>query len=128
MRANLKEFKTPTNKPVKVFSDDFVHSAIITDTWGNVREECWKAAYSEGCISKDMAVKGFDKEQTLAVIKQEEKSYEEEIRGIMEELIALGDVEYLDSAGRPKTTSIGERASKIPTLALRNKIYKEIVG
>lgn len=128
MKVNIKEFRSPTDKPVKVFSEDFIHSAIIENTWGPLREECWKAAYSEGCVSKDMAVKGLDVDQTLAAIKQEEKNFEDQVLESMAKIIELGNPEDLDNAGRPKVEIIGNTTGRIPSATLRNKLYKKLVG
>jgi hypothetical protein len=121
-----KEFRAPTEKPVKIWSDDLFHSAYITDEWQLLREDLWRAAYAEGCISKDMAVKGFDKEQTLAAIKMEEVKYEEQVEKIIRELIEEGDIHKLDSLGRPKVHVIGDQLGRIPTAQLRDKIFNKV--
>lgn len=124
----IKDFRAPSKTAVKVFSDDFFHSAIIVDTWTPLREEMWKTAYSEGCVSKDMSTKGFDKDQTLAAIKQEEIIFQEEVKKVMEEIMNLGDPELLDVSGKPKIDAIGSRLGRKPTNVIRNRLFKELIG
>ena len=128
MSARLKEFKAPTDQEVKVWSDDFSGCTIIGTDWTPVREDQWKAAYSEGCISKDMAVKGFNQEQTLAVLKHEEKVFEQKMMEEMKKLIEEGDPEKLDAAGRPKIPVLGDILGRIPTAKKRNEIYNKLMS
>ena len=122
-----KEFKAPTKSPVKVWSEDKTHCAIIYgDNWRMLPERLWQAAYAAGCISKDMAVKGFDKEQTQAVFKQEQLKFEEAVIEAMQQLLEEGDPEKVDLMGRPKTDAIGKITGKIPTAQLRNKLFKTL--
>ena len=127
MLPKLKEFKAPEGQSIKVWSEDTLHSAIINDTWGTLREELWKPAYSEGCISKDMMAKGFDKEQTLAAIRAEK--HEKDARTIlaMEEVIALGDPGLLDASGRPTLPALGKRLDFVPSQTDRNRLFKQMV-
>jgi len=127
MALRVKEFKAPTDIPVKVWSDDFIGSTFIQKEWTPVREDQWKAAYSQGCISKDMAVKGFDAETTLAVVKHEEKIYEEKVMDAMRQLIDEGDPDKLDGTGRPKVEFIGEIVGRHPTAKLRNQLYNHVI-
>ena len=68
--------------------------------------------YGQGCISKDMAVKGFDKEQTLAAMKQEELNFEDQVKEAMIAIMEEGNPDDVDTMGRPKTDVIGKRVDK----------------
>lgn len=123
----LKEFRSPGKQEVRVISDDFYHSAIVTPDWAPIREELWKDAYSKGCVSKDMAVLGLSEEQTLAVMKAKEIRFEDRVKEVMIQLIEMGDPETLDASGRPTTSAIGDIIGKVPSAQLRNALYKEII-
>ncbi len=99
MQAKLKEFRSAGKEPVRVISDDFYHSAIITADWQPIREELWKDAYSKGCVSKDMAVLGLSEEQTLAVLKAKEIRFEDRVKEVMIQILEEGDPESLDASG-----------------------------
>lgn len=123
----LKEFRSPGKQEVRVISDDFYHSAIVTSDWAPIREELWKDAYSKGCVSKDMAVLGLSEEQTLAVMKAKEIRFEDRVKEVMIQLLEMGDPETLDASGRPTTSAIGDIIGKVPSAQLRNALYKEII-
>ena len=127
MKVKLKEFRSPSEEPVRVVSDDFRFIAYVESKWGNLREECWRDAYSKGCVSKDMAVKGMSEEQTLAAMKAEEVQEREEYKKVMVELINEGDPEKLDANGKPKISAIADVLGVAPLQKLRNEIFKEIV-
>jgi hypothetical protein len=127
MQAKLKEFRSAGKEPVRVISDDFYHSAIITADWQPIREELWKDAYSKGCVSKDMAVLGLSEEQTLAVLKAKEIRFEDRVKEVMIQILEEGDPESLDASGRPKINVIGDIIGKVPSAQLRNALYKEII-
>lgn len=123
-----KDFKAPTSTPVKVWSPDFLHSALIGDTWTPIREDLWSAAYGGGCISRDMIANGYSQEQAVATMKREEITFEENVREVMKEIMEIGDPDMVDAAGRPKVQAIGERTLKIPSSQLRNKLFNELKG
>lgn len=125
MLPAIKEFKSPTEKSVRVFSDDFFHSALVENTWTPIREDLWKAAYSAGCISKDMMLRGINKEEALASIKHEELLFEDQVIKAMEEILELGDPDTIDASGRPKVQAIAERVGRTPTQAMRTALFKK---
>lgn len=124
MLPKVKEFKAPKGETRKLWSDNTLHSAVVEDTWTSIREELWKPAYSEGCISKDMMAKGFDKEQTLAAMRVEKQEQEARLILAMEDVIALGDPTLMDASGRPTLPALGKVLDFIPSVAQRNKAFK----
>lgn len=129
MKKDVKDFKAPTDQPVKVFSNNFKHCAIITNkSWKSLKKELWNSAYGEGCISKDMVTNGFSKEQTLAVLTMDEKAYEVEVTDAMKILIDEGNPDKLDSFGRPKTHALGDILGKTPSQKLRNTLFRKLTG
>ena len=125
--AQVKEFRSPSKDPVKVFSEDFFHSALIEQTGTRIREELWTDAYSKGCLSSDMAGKGYSVEQTLAAIKQEELNFEEQVLNAIKQLVEEGDPEKLDATGKPTIDAIGDVVGRKPTAPVRNALYKKVI-
>ena len=123
-----KEFKTPTNEPVRCISDDLNMIDWIYPTWTNTPEPLWKSAYSQGCISKDIAMIGADPEHAIAAMKAKEVAYEARLKEVMIELIEEGEPENLDAQGRPKVSVLGDIVGNIPTAYLRNRLFAEITN
>lgn len=125
--VKFRNFRSPTDKPVKVFSDDFCHSSLIGNDWTPIMQNQWKAAYAGGCISADMAVRGFDKDQTLAVIEMEQQKEIEAIKQVMRDIIKGGDINKMDRFGKPTHAAIKEKTGKNITLKERTRLYKEVI-
>lgn len=122
----FKEFQSPTAKPVKVFGSNIMHSWLITQEWTQVREDGWSNAYAAGCISRDMQVRGLNKEQAIAAVRNEQINYGEQVKEAMEQIIEEGDPDKLDANGKPKTDAIGLTVSSVPSAQMRNAIWKKI--
>lgn len=121
-----KEFKSPTQEPVRLISDNLMFISWVQPTWTLLREELWKAAYAEGCISKDMNKIGADPTQAIAVMQAQEKAYEAKVKETMISILEEGDLEAIDAQGRPRVDVIGEIVGTIPSASLRNRLFKEI--
>lgn len=121
-----KEFKSPTKEPVRVVSDNLNYISIIYPDWTNIREELWKPAYAEGCISKDMNRIGADPIEAIAAENAKIKAFEARVKEVMIQMIEEGDPENLDAKGQPKVDVIGYEIGTIPSASLRNRLFKEI--
>jgi hypothetical protein len=127
MAIKLKEFKTPTEKPVRVVSDCTRFIDWIYPEWTPIREELWKGAYSQGCISKDMNVVGMDPLQAVAHMQAQEVAFTGRVLEVMKDLIEEGNPDKLDAAGRPLTNAIGDILGKAPSASLRNRLYTQAI-
>jgi hypothetical protein len=126
--VKYKEFKAPTQEPVRVMSHDGYFIEWVYPEWTQIQEACWKDAYANGCISIDMSRIGADPLQAVAQEEAREKAFEAQVREVMKRLMTEGDPEDLDAKGRPKVDVIGEEIGSVPTAYLRNKIYAELMG
>ena len=126
MIPKLKEFKSPTAKPVRVLSENTLFIDWVYPEWTPIREELWKDAYSNGCISKDMNRVGMDPVQAVAHMQAQELAFENKVIEVMRQIIEDGDYEKMDAQGRPLTTEIGRIIGKIPSASLRNKLFGKI--
>lgn len=125
MAIKLKEFKTPTEKPVRIVSDNTLFIDWVYPEWTPIREELWKGAYSQGCISKDMNTVGMDPLQAVAHMQAQEKAFEAKVLEVMIDIIEEGDPDKIDASGKPLTSAIGQVVGKQPSASLRNRLYAQ---
>jgi hypothetical protein len=122
----MKEFKTPTQEPVRVMSPDGMVISWVYPEWRPIQESLWASAYSQGCISKDMSRIGADPVHAVALEKAKEAAFRDQVKKTMIEIMEEGDPEQMDAYGKPKVDVIGDIIGTYPTGALRNEIFKEI--
>lgn len=122
----FKEFKTPTDNPVRVLSEDGNIISMVYPDWTMLREEVWRDAYANGCVSRDMSRLGVDPTESIANIKAQEIAFEENLERIMRELIEEGDPDKLDAVGRPLIPVLTRELGESPSAALRNSLFKKI--
>jgi hypothetical protein len=121
-----KEFKSPTQEPVRVLSQNGMIISWVYPEWTDVREELWRDAYSKGCVSKDMNRVGLDPLDGIAHQQAMEKAFNDRVLEVMKELIEEGDPDKLDALGRPKVEVIDEIIGERPTASLRNKLFLKL--
>ena len=122
----FKEFKAPTDNPVRVLSEDGNIISMVYPDWTMLREEVWRDAYANGCVSRDMSRLGVDPTESIANIKAQEIAFEENLERIMRELIEEGDPDKLDAVGRPLIPVLTRELGESPSAALRNSLFKKI--
>lgn len=122
-----KEFRTVDGKTVRAVSEDLFHIYPIGKEWTLVPEPCWSSAYSKGAISKDMNGDWNTPEENIAKIRAENILFEKQLKEKMTELIDEGDIEKIDTTGKPKISVLSDLfPDKTINRQLRDKIYKRI--
>ena len=122
-----KEFKSPTDQPTRVSSEDYRVDWVYPE-WTMLQERFWKSAYSEGCISKDMNRVGINPMEAIANLEAQEKAFEEQVYKTMQEILEEGDLEKIDASGKPKVSAIGEVIGMVPEATLRNRLFKRLIN
>lgn len=121
-----KEFKTPTNQPIRVMSDDGFIIAWVYPEWRELDERLWRSALSQGCISKDMNRIGATPGEAIAVLEAQEKAFFEGVKETIRRLVDENDPETLDVHGKPKIPVLTQIIGEPIKASLRDKIYEEI--
>jgi hypothetical protein len=124
--VKYKEFKSPTKESVRVVSENTLYISLVHPDWTPLREELWKPAYAEGCISKDMNRIGADPIEAIAAENAKIKAFEARVKEVMVRMVEEGDPEFLDAKGQPKVDAIGYEIGTLPSASLRNRLFKEI--